>query len=175
MTVCGKRLWLTTAREVLIGLRYQRPCRLPAHQVGAHRHGPYAEGIRQGEELSVNRISLQREGEDHDQINDRYNKGKVLLYPVNLVSPDEISYVYEGFGWKDVTFIGYPTMDGSSGHRLDGAGVEAAIRHHKCFCFCGSPNRVPLAVLFGLSRLPIHLVGILHGFCQQMRDSAGRT
>ena len=37
----------------------QRPCRLPAHQVGAHRHGPYAEGIRQGEELSVNRISLQ--------------------------------------------------------------------------------------------------------------------
>ena len=82
-----------------------------------------------------NRFPLEeREGEDHDQINDRYNKGKVLLYPVNLVSPDEISYVYEGFGWKDVTFIGYPTMDGSSGHRLDGAGGAYAI-------FAKSPHK----------------------------------
>ncbi|WP_300569050.1 hypothetical protein [uncultured Acetatifactor sp.] len=56
-----------------------------------------------------------------------YSSGKALLYPVEIASPDKVSYIYESFGWKDVTFIGYPTMDGSQGHRMDAAGGVYAI------------------------------------------------
>ena len=72
--------------------------------------------------------------DDLDEIDVQYSSGKVLLCPLKLSSPDKISYIYEIYDWADLTFIGYPTIDGSPGHGLDGAGGAYAI-------FAKSPHK----------------------------------
>ncbi len=53
--------------------------------------------------------------------------GKILFYAPNIYDASSISHIPQIFGGEEVTYIGFPTSDGSVGCALHGQGGEYAI------------------------------------------------
>ncbi len=75
----------------------------------------------------VNRFPAEYEEYDGQSTGKKIQDGKVLLYEVNLYQADAITDAEQIYGEGNVTYIGYPTMDGSVGCMLQPSGDSLAI------------------------------------------------
>lgn len=109
-------------------------------------------------------------------------EGKVLLNQASVYDMDDLSVQLQFFGDEPVTFVGYPTVDGSVGNMLYGSGTYAITSYSEkkdgCYAFLESlltDNASGNRYYMGLPVIQKELDQILYDATQPnyMRDENG--